>query len=351
MNGEYRAGIIGLGRMGASIDDEMAGHPVFLVPYSHAAVFAHEPRIRLVAGAAPSEASRVRFQERYGDVRTYADYNEMLEEESLDIVGVATHAPLHADATVAAAAAGARGILVTKPMAISLAECDRMMEACRQHGTKLTIGHGRRWMEHYRLARKLIAEGAVGEVREATAYCTHGLVHNVTHLFDILLMLLDEPMEWMAGYLEGEFDPPETLTHRRDASGGGIGRTRSGVAVHFAGAHDKILGLDIDVVGTDGVLRCLYNGLGLELWENDPDDPYTQLRKAEIDPPQETASQTTGAIEDLIQAIETDGETCSTGEDGRAALEMCIAIHESQRLGNQRIDFPVQNRELSVWCR
>ena len=40
-----------------------------------------------------------------------------------------------------------------------------------------------------------------------------------------------------------------------------------------------------------------------------------------------------------------------TAPYGRAALEMCIAIHESQRLGNQRIDFPVQHHELSVWCR
>jgi len=351
MNAEYRAGIIGLGRMGAHIDDEMVGHPVFLVPYSHAAAFTHEPRTRLVAGAAPSEESRARFRQKYGDVRTYADYSQMLAEEDLDIVGVTTHAPLHADATVAAAAAGAKGILVTKPMAISLAECDRMMDACRRHGTKLTIGHGRRWMNHYRYARKLIEDGAVGEVREATAYCTHGLVHNVTHLFDILLMMLGEPIEWIVGYLESEFDPPETVTHRRDASGGGMGRTKSGVAVHFAGAHDKILGLDIDIVGTDGVLRCLYNGLGLELWENDPHDRYTRLRKAEIEVPQETKSQTTGAIKELIRAIETDGETCSTGENGRAALEMCIAIHESQRLGNQRIDFPVQHHELSVWCR
>ena len=103
MNREYRVGIIGLGRMGASIDDEMVGHPVFLVPCSHAAAFAHEPRTRLVAGAAPSEESRAQFQKRYGDVRTYADYNQMLEAENLDIVGVATHAPLHADATAAAA--------------------------------------------------------------------------------------------------------------------------------------------------------------------------------------------------------------------------------------------------------
>lgn len=351
MSAEYRVGIIGLGRMGAVIDDEMIGHPVYLVPYSHAAAFAHEPRTTLVAGAAPSEESRARFRQRYAGVRTYADYNRMLEEEDLDIVGVATHAPLHADATAAAAGAGAKGILVTKPMAISLAGCDRMLDVCRRHGTRLTIGHGRRWMKHYRFARKLIAGGAVGELREATAYCTHGLVHNVTHLFDILLMLLDEPVEWMTGYLEGEFDPPEKLTHRRDASGGGLGRTRSGVAVHFAGAHNKALGLDIDIVGADGVIRCLYNGFGLELWEKDPNDRFNRLRKAELDVPQETESQTTAAIKDLLQAIETGGETSSTGEDGRAALEICIAIHESQRLGNQRIDFPVQNRDLSVWAR
>ena len=82
MSAEYRVGIIGLGRMGAVIDDEMSGHPVYLVPYSHAAAFDHEARTTLVAGSAPSEESRARFQARYGDVRTYADYNQMLEEET-----------------------------------------------------------------------------------------------------------------------------------------------------------------------------------------------------------------------------------------------------------------------------
>ena len=223
-----------------------------------------------------------------------------------------------------------------------------MLTTCRQHGAKLVIEHGRRWMKHYRFARQLLADGAVGELREVTAYCTHGLVHNVTHLFDILLMLLAEPIDWMVGYLEGEFDPPEITTHRKDASGGALGRTRSGVAVHLAGAHDKILGLDIDLVGAEGLIRCLYNGLGLELWQKDLHDRYGRLRRAEIEPPVETASHTTEAISDMIQAIETGGETASSGEDGRAALEMCIAIHESQRRGNRRIDFPVQNLDLSV---
>ena len=137
MSGEYRAGIIGLGRMGARIDDEMVGHPVFLVPYSHAAAFANEPRTRLVAGAAPSGESRDQFQQRYGDVRTYADYSEMLEEESLDIVGVATHAPLHADATVAAAAAGATVEIMMEGLEVRIADAQEPLQLLGVRATNL----------------------------------------------------------------------------------------------------------------------------------------------------------------------------------------------------------------------
>jgi hypothetical protein len=59
-------------------------------------------------------------------------------------------------------------------------------------------------------------------------------------------------------------------------------------------------------------------------------------------------------VEELIRAIEEDRDVvaCSSGKDGRAALEMIMAVHESQRR-RSRVDFPLQNREnpYETWRR
>ena len=57
------------------------------------------------------------------------------------------------------------------------------------------------------------------------------------------------------------------------------------------------------------------------------------------------------AIEDLISGIEGDGPGRSTGEDGRAALELCLAVYESHRRGGARIDLPLAAHDLTVVSR
>ena len=56
-------------------------------------------------------------------------------------------------------------------------------------------------------------------------------------------------------------------------------------------------------------------------------------------------------VEELIEALDHNRETISTGEDGRAALEMVLALHESEQRGNARVDFPMQSRDLQVLVR
>src|SRR5581483_1726326 len=84
-------------------------------------------RVEVVAGADISAAARARFVEETGIERTYADYRELLERERPEIVSICTWPPLHPEMVEAAAAAGVRGILCEKPMAVDLAGCDRML--------------------------------------------------------------------------------------------------------------------------------------------------------------------------------------------------------------------------------
>ena len=100
------------------------------------------------------------FCERWSIPQRYRSYEEMLAQADVDIVSVCTLDNLHGPATIAAAEAGARGILCEKPMAFHLEEADRMIAACDRAGAKLVINHSMRFEANYINVQRMIEQGA-----------------------------------------------------------------------------------------------------------------------------------------------------------------------------------------------
>ncbi|MBI81926.1 MAG: hypothetical protein CMJ81_01895 [Planctomycetaceae bacterium] len=103
--------------------------------------------------------------ERYGlsDAEHFTDYREMLASAELDLVEILTPHHLHCEQAIAAAQAAVRGISLQKPMANSLAECDRIMEACRKNNVTLKIYDNFVFYPVYLKAKQLVGEGLIGQ--------------------------------------------------------------------------------------------------------------------------------------------------------------------------------------------
>ena len=153
----YRVGIMGCGRIASTMEDESDVHPI-----SIAGAFEALPNTEIVAGCNRGAAKLHAFGERWSVDALYHDYREMLANEALDIVCVATHPPLHPEMVIAAVEAGAKGIFCEKPMALSLGECDAMIDACEQNGAKMLINCSRRWSGEYQAAKDLIDSRRTG---------------------------------------------------------------------------------------------------------------------------------------------------------------------------------------------
>ncbi|MBM2615070.1 Gfo/Idh/MocA family oxidoreductase [Actinoplanes sp. LDG1-06] len=97
----------------------------------------------------------------------YTDYRDMLAGADLDAVIITSPHSLHADMTVAAAATGAH-VLVEKPMATSLEDCDRMIDACARAGVVLAVGHVSRFDPSIAEAGRILGAGTLGPVRGIT---------------------------------------------------------------------------------------------------------------------------------------------------------------------------------------
>lgn len=161
---DLRIGVVGYGQRGVVLARE-----------------AHRPGegSRVVAVCDPDRRSR--------DAAT-ADFPEALVTTALDgllssgidAVLVLTPDDLHAPVAVAALEAGVP-VFCEKPLAVSLEDCDRILEAARRTGTRLYVGHNMRHMPVIALLRCLVEEGRIGEVK--AVWCRHFVGHGGDYYF------------------------------------------------------------------------------------------------------------------------------------------------------------------------
>src|SRR5262249_25732027 len=137
----------------------------------------------------------------------YADYREMIERERPDVVSVCTNARHRHGVVVDIARmdAGVKAIWAEKPLAISLAEADEMVAACRKAGIVLAVQNLRRWHAWFVEARRLIDEGALGEIRTVHSY-QRGTWSNNSHMVDLARFMAggDGTIKWVFGEMESD---------------------------------------------------------------------------------------------------------------------------------------------------
>jgi predicted dehydrogenase len=127
-----------------------------------ASALATAPSSRLVAVSRRRSELAAEFARQSGAARSHATWEELLRDPEVSAVYVATPVHLHAAMTVAAAEAG-KHVLCEKPMALDVAECDRMVEAAQANRVRLGVSYYRRFYPILRRVRELLAGGAIGE--------------------------------------------------------------------------------------------------------------------------------------------------------------------------------------------
>ena len=101
------------------------------------------------------------FAEEFGAKRWYAEWRDLLKDSEIDAVYIATPVYLHVTQAIAAAEAG-KHVLCEKPMAMNVAECDRMIEAARNHGVLLGVAYYRHFYPVIERIKEIIKSGEIG---------------------------------------------------------------------------------------------------------------------------------------------------------------------------------------------
>jgi UDP-N-acetyl-2-amino-2-deoxyglucuronate dehydrogenase len=350
----YRVALIGTGRVGYQFSFSQ-------LPDNHAEAVLRHPECELVAGVNRGRDKLEAFGQRFGVAALFHDYREMLSQVAPDICIIATHPELHAEMVEGCAAADSvRAIICEKPMALSLDECDRMIDVCRRQDILLQINHNRRWNPEWNLARRLLHEGAIGELNHIYGYMdgvkpapwwrsdNEGpLLHDATHYLD-LMDYFAGGVEWICGVAEQRRRPWAI-----EDFGAAFLKFKSGATgLLHAAELSTYTEHGFELRGSEGVMRLQKEKLSLytaspSMREADSGFEWSALEERKVEHPAEASSYVL-ALQELLDALEDKGGLRSDGEVGRRSLEMVMAVYRSQLEGNRPVGLPLDMGESGV---
>ena len=357
---KYRVAIIGTGRVGYQFS---FGE----LPDNHAEAVHQSEHCELVAGVNRGHEKLEAFGRRFGIEALYHDYQQMLAKVKPDICIIATHPELHCEMVLGCAAVpSTKAIVCEKPMALSLDECDQMIDACDQAGVLLQINHNRRWHPEWDLGLKLLKEGAIGELNHIYCYTDGGkpapwwrseregpLLHDFTHYFDLMDMYAGK-VDWLCGLAEQRRRPWAV----EDFSAAFM-KFKSGVTgVIQAAELTEYTDSAFELRGTTGVIRFDQERVHLfqsvqDVYEPDSGFQWSSLQSTAVEHPASVSTYVV-ALAELVAALEgqaTHGNSVSIRSDGRVgrrSLEIVMAIYQSQLKFNQPVRFPISMGESGV---
>ena len=328
---EIRLGIIGSGFMGRTNAETITKYL---------------PGARLVSIAGGSRAPRLAAD--YG-VACDPDIGHLVSRPDIDAVFISTPHSEHAAHTIAAANAG-KHILLDKPMAASVEECDRILEATRRQNVNLMIMFGQRFRLVNREAHRLIREGAIGRIQAISACALNSgglaslppwqsLPENLGTFFGHGIHNIDQ-IRWFSG---DEVSTVSACVRREPPSENEVSTMavlglRNGAMANIwvswtvpspnfphSGFSARVVGergiLDLDAYGT---LKLGRDGSWSVVAEQAPID---FRGKGMLDP---VRMEAYGAqAQEFIASIRERRRPSVTGEDGRAAVEIALAAYQS----------------------
>jgi predicted dehydrogenase len=263
----------------------------------------------------------------------FAAADTMFERVHADCIVIATTAPDHCGLTLRAVAAGATHILCEKPMAVSLRQCDAMVDACARAGTKLAVNHQMRFMEQYARPKAIVRSAAFGGLGGVTVIAGNfGLAMNGTHYVEMFRYMTDEPALLVSARFSSDAVPNPRGPQFVDRAGTIRVETGSGKRFYLDASTDQGHGMEVIYAGRHGRLtvdELAGRAMLVQRRSEHRDAPTTRYGMPWVE--EEFALIPADAVEPtraVFNALIT-GSDFPNGVDARCAVEVLVAAYLS----------------------
>jgi predicted dehydrogenase len=349
-----------------------------LVGEVHAAALAAIAEARLVAvvGGSRASARAARLAAAHDGARVFPSLDALLADGGVDAVILATPHPLHAAQAVPAANAGLH-VIVEKPMALSVEDCDRMIAAAATSGVVLSVISQRRWYRPAARVKVAIDEGRIGEPVLGTVevlgwrgpeyYAMDAwrgtragegggvLVNQAVHQLDLLCWYLGRVAEvdgWTANVNHPDIEVEDTAVAVARFAGGALATIvasnsqRPGLhgRVHVHGRNGASVGVETDrgsifIAGVTAPSEPRNDLWTIPGEEAEPGRWESEDRAALVGIDVATYHHEL-QLRDIVTAIRTGRPPAVDGRDGRNAVALMAAIDEASARGGRVVVDP-----------
>jgi len=345
ITGDVRVALVGCGR----------------ISRNHLEAIGKVDGIRLVA-VADTDVERARAVGSAHGVPAFGSLEEMLAAVPSDLVTVCTPSGLHPQHGIIASRAG-RNVLTEKPMAISLAAADELVQACDAAGVQLFVVKQNRLNPAIQLLKRAVDKGRFGRLYMANVtvrwtrpqsyydaepwrgtweFDGGAFMNQASHYVDL--------MQWLMGPAESVMAKTATQARRIEAEDSGVAvvKFRSGalgVMEVSVLTYPKNLEGSITLLGETGSVKIGGTAVNkVEHWEfADYDDDDKLVDAAATAPPSVYGFGHMPYYENVVAALKGNGKADTDGRAGRKSLELILGIYESARTGCE-VPIPLRTR-------
>ena len=271
------------------------------------------------------------------DVKVFEGYRVLLAQEDVDAVIVASPGYLHEEMVVAAAEAG-KHVFCEKPMAFTVAACDRMIRAAKENGVKLMIGQVLRYLPVFNRIKEIVDSGTLGRpfgisiARIGGAWGgsrtswrlkkaqVGGVLYEVSvHELDFMRYIagdVDRVAAFAGQFVETPCDYEDLVQVLLHFERGGSGSLLAGMSSAIGSYNGKILCERGSIFFDNG-----WSGLRYKPFDGEE----VQVPKEEMD----TEPGVRREVREFVEAILEDTEPTIPGEEGRKVIEIVEAAYRS----------------------
>ncbi len=330
-----------------------------IAEFRHAPEYNENKKARLL-GFVDSSFSRAKEMAKQFGGKAYPSADAMLADPDLHAVSVCVANTAHAEVTLKALAAG-KHVLLEKPMAVTLQECQDIVDAARDTGKIVMLGHNQRFAKAHVQARQMIQEGKIGKPLTFRTAFGHGgpecwtnnpdswFIHKDRaafgvladlgiHKTDLMHFLLDDPIVTVSaqmGTLDKRYPTGELIDLEDNATC--LYRTRDGVmgTMHvswtFYAAEDNAT----RVFGTEGVLRMYDDPVYSLIYEPVGGDIQRfQLDDLTSNEDQKAGLRTnTGVIDAFVESVLSGKRSPIDAAEAMRAMKVIFGAVESAQTG------------------
>ena len=296
-------------------------------------------------------------------IKKYIDYREMLENEEIDLIAIATESGNHARIALDCIEKGVH-LIIEKPIALSLADADEIICAAKEKGVKVSACHQNRFNKSIQKIREAVEAGRFGRLLHGAAhvrwsrgeeYYTQApwrgtwlqdggaLMNQCIHNIDLLRWMMGDEIAEVVGMTDRlchEFIEAEDL---------GLALIRFengsyGIVEGTTNVYPQNLEETLYIFGEKGTVKAGGKSVNvIDEWRfgDGIDEPEEVKEKYQENPPSVYGFGHTPLYKDVKEAIEKDRPVYVDAHAGRRALELVLAIYESATTG-KKVKLPME---------